>query len=39
MTQVYAQNRTVTGTVISKEDGLPIPGVTVKVKGSTIGIY
>jgi len=37
ITQVYAQNRTVTGTVTSKEDGLPIPGVTVKVKGSTLG--
>jgi TonB-linked SusC/RagA family outer membrane protein len=38
VTQVYAQNRTVTGTVISKDDGLPIPGVTVKVKGTTIGV-
>jgi len=37
MTQVYAQNRTVTGTVSAKEDGLPLPGVTVKVKGSVIG--
>jgi len=37
MTQVYAQNRTVTGTVTSKEDGLPLPGVTVKVKGTTLG--
>lgn len=37
VTQVYAQNRTVTGTVIAKEDGLPIPGVTVRVKGTTIG--
>jgi len=36
ITQVFAQNRTVTGTVSSKEDGLPIPGVTVKVKGSVI---
>lgn len=27
-----AQNRTVTGTVTSKEDGLPLPGVSVKVK-------
>jgi TonB-dependent SusC/RagA subfamily outer membrane receptor len=33
--QVYAQNRTVTGTVTAKEDGLPIPGVTVKVKNGT----
>ncbi|XHR93979.1 carboxypeptidase-like regulatory domain-containing protein [Mucilaginibacter sp. UC70_90] len=37
MTQVFAQNRTVTGTVTAKDDGLPIPGVTVKVKGTTIG--
>lgn len=28
----FAQERTVTGTVKSSEDGLPIPGVTVKVK-------
>src|SRR5471030_3083107 len=37
LTQVYAQNRTVTGTVTAKDDGLPIPVVTVKVKGSAIG--
>lgn len=37
ITQVFAQNRTVTGTVTAKEDGLPIPGVTVKVKGTNIG--
>jgi TonB-linked SusC/RagA family outer membrane protein len=37
ITQVFAQNRTVTGTVTAKEDGLPIPGVTVKVKGTTTG--
>src|SRR5476649_2204569 len=36
MTQVFAQNRTVTGTVLSKDDGLPMPGVTVKVKGTVI---
>jgi TonB-linked SusC/RagA family outer membrane protein len=35
--QVYAQNRTVTGTVKSKDDGLPLPGVTVRVKNSTTG--
>ena len=28
----FAQDRTVTGTVTSSEDGLPIPGVSVKVK-------
>jgi len=37
ITQVFAQNRTVTGTVTAKEDGLPLPGVTVKVKGTTQG--
>ncbi|GAA4324292.1 SusC/RagA family TonB-linked outer membrane protein [Mucilaginibacter gynuensis] len=37
VTQTFAQNRTVTGTVTAKEDGLPIPGVSVKVKGTTIG--
>ncbi|WP_374948436.1 SusC/RagA family TonB-linked outer membrane protein [Mucilaginibacter sp.] len=37
ITQVYAQNRTVTGTVTAKDDGLTIPGVTVRVKGTTIG--
>ena len=36
MTQVFAQNRTVTGTVTAKDDGLPMPGVTVKVKGTTV---
>jgi Ca-activated chloride channel family protein len=30
-------NICVTGTVTAKEDGLPIPGVTVKVKGTLIG--
>ncbi|MEO7212104.1 carboxypeptidase-like regulatory domain-containing protein [Mucilaginibacter sp.] len=29
--------RTITGTVISIDDNLPIPGATVKVKGTTIG--
>src|SRR5471030_1436276 len=37
VTQVFAQNRTVTGTVTAKEDGLPIPGATVKVKGASVG--
>jgi TonB-linked SusC/RagA family outer membrane protein len=32
-----AQDRTVTGTVTAKEDGLPLPGVSVKVKGTTTG--
>ncbi|MDB5156531.1 MAG: TonB-linked outer membrane protein SusC/RagA family [Mucilaginibacter sp.] len=37
ITQVFAQNRTVTGTVTAKDDGLPIPGVTVKTKGTSVG--
>jgi TonB-linked SusC/RagA family outer membrane protein len=37
VTQVFAQNRTITGTVTAKEDGLPIPGATVKIKGSNTG--
>jgi TonB-linked SusC/RagA family outer membrane protein len=37
ITQVFAQNRTVTGTVTASDDGLPIPGATVKVKGTNVG--
>jgi len=37
VTQAYAQDRTITGTVKSKEDGLPLPGVSVKVKNTTNG--
>ncbi|MGY4538926.1 TonB-linked SusC/RagA family outer membrane protein [Mucilaginibacter sp. UYNi724] len=37
VTQVYAQNRTITGTVTSKDDGLPLPGVSVQVNGTSIG--
>lgn len=32
-----AQERTVTGTVTDKTDGLPLPGVSVKVKGTNAG--
>jgi len=36
--QLFAQNLTVTGKVTGKDDGLPLPGVSVSVKGSpTIG--
>ena len=35
--KAYAQDRKVTGTVTAKEDGLPIPGATVTVKGTQIG--
>jgi hypothetical protein len=34
---VMAQTVQITGTVTSSEDNLPIPGVTVQVKGTTIG--
>jgi len=33
-----AQTKVITGTVTSSEDGLPIPGVTVVVPGTTIGV-
>ncbi|MET3112669.1 TonB-linked SusC/RagA family outer membrane protein [Pedobacter sp. CG_S7] len=32
-----AQERTITGTVTGQDDGLPLPGVSVKVKGTKIG--
>ena len=35
--EVSAQQRVVTGTVISEEDGLGLPGATVLVKGTTVG--
>lgn len=37
-TTAMAQTRTITGTVSSKEDGLPLPGVSVKVKGTNVGV-
>ncbi|RYF24533.1 MAG: SusC/RagA family TonB-linked outer membrane protein [Flavobacteriales bacterium] len=37
-TAAIAQNRTITGTVTSKQDGLPLPGVSVKVKGTNTGV-
>ncbi|PZX60106.1 TonB-linked SusC/RagA family outer membrane protein [Algoriphagus ratkowskyi] len=36
--EVSAQQRVITGTVISEEDGLGLPGATVLVKGTTVGI-
>ncbi len=35
--KLHAQSRSIVGTVSSLEDGLPIPGVTVIVKGTTLG--
>lgn len=32
-----AQQRTITGTVTGKDDGQPLPGVTVRIKGSNAG--
>jgi len=37
-TQVMAQQITVTGKVTSADDGLPLPGVSVKIKGKTGGV-
>jgi TonB-linked SusC/RagA family outer membrane protein len=37
-TQVMAQQITVTGKVTSADDGLPLPGVSVKIKGKAGGI-
>ena len=36
-TYAIAQERTITGTVTDKGDGLPLPGVSVRVKGTTTG--
>ncbi|HVW95746.1 MAG TPA: SusC/RagA family TonB-linked outer membrane protein [Mucilaginibacter sp.] len=36
-THAFAQNRTITGTVTSKDDGLPLPGVSVTVPGTQVG--
>jgi len=34
----YAQQKTITGVVSSKDDGLPIPGASVVVTGSQVGV-
>ncbi|MFC1222710.1 SusC/RagA family TonB-linked outer membrane protein [Pedobacter sp. BG31] len=36
-TSAIAQERTITGTVTGKVDGLPLPGVSVKIKGTSSG--
>src|SRR5688572_22556820 len=33
----YAQEKTITGKVTSSDDGSPLPGVNVLVKGTTVG--
>ncbi|WP_295670982.1 VIT domain-containing protein, partial [uncultured Mucilaginibacter sp.] len=35
---VNGQHRTISGIVTTKDDGQPIPGVTVKIKGTNIGV-
>lgn len=37
-TTAFAQDRTITGTVTSNEDGLPMPGVSVRVRGTNLGV-
>lgn len=37
ITNVIAQERIVTGTVKGKDDGLPLPGVSVRLKGTSVG--
>jgi TonB-dependent SusC/RagA subfamily outer membrane receptor len=37
LTNVHAQERVISGKVISSEDGLPLPGVNVVIKGTTAG--
>jgi TonB-linked SusC/RagA family outer membrane protein len=38
ITLVQAQTVRITGTVTSSEDGMPMPGVSVVVKGTTVGV-
>ncbi len=35
---VYAQNRTIKGKVVSDEDNLPLPGVSVRAVGTNVGV-
>ncbi len=37
VTSAMAQNKTITGRVVGTDDGLPLPGVSVRVKGGTAG--
>ena len=36
-TSAFAQERTITGTVTGKDDGLPLPGVSIKLSGTSLG--
>lgn len=35
--QAVAQSKTITGKIVAAEDGLPLPGVSVKIKGTNTG--
>ena len=35
--QTFAQEKVITGTVTSSDDGLPLPGVSIKIKGANLG--
>src|ERR1700748_54586 len=37
VTAVFAQSRTITGTVTGKDDNFPLPGVSITVTGTQIG--
>ncbi len=37
LSSVFAQSRKITGTVVGADDGKPLPGVSVKVQGTTTG--
>ncbi|MEJ7692487.1 TonB-dependent receptor [Daejeonella sp.] len=37
ISSAMAQNKTITGRVVGADDGLPLPGVSVRVKGGTAG--
>ena len=37
LSSIMAQTRTITGTVTGSDDGMPIPGASVFVKGTTVG--
>ncbi len=35
--QAVAQSKTITGKIVAAEGGFPLPGVSVKIKGTTTG--
>src|ERR1700749_2849833 len=38
LSSAFAQSRKISGSVTSSEDGSPLPGVSVKVQGTTSGV-